>query len=57
MHEPELDLVLRGGTVVTAEGQRQADVGIRDGRVAIIQDRGDARGDARGGGNQARLVQ
>ena len=39
MHDPQLDLVLRGGTVVTAEGQRQADVGIRDGRVAIIHDR------------------
>jgi dihydropyrimidinase len=39
MPDPELDLVLRGGTVVTAEGQRQADVGIRDGRVALIQDR------------------
>ena len=34
MRDPQLDLVLRGGTVVTAEGQRQADVGIRDGRVA-----------------------
>jgi dihydropyrimidinase len=48
MHEPELDLVVRGGTVVTAEGQRQADVGIRDGRVALVQDRD--------GGNQARLA-
>ena len=38
MRDPQLDLVLRGGTVVTAEGQRRADVGIRDGRVAIIQD-------------------
>ena len=45
MRDPQLDLVLRGGTVVTAEGQRRADVGVRDGRVAIIQDRdsGDAR--------------
>ena len=44
MRDPQLDLVLRGGTVVTAEGQRRADVGVRDGRVAIIQDRdsGDA---------------
>jgi len=41
MRDPQLDLVLRGGTVVTVEGQRQADVGIRDGRVAIIQDRDD----------------
>jgi dihydropyrimidinase len=40
MRDPQLDLVVRGGTVVTAEGQRQADVGIRDGRVAALQDRG-----------------
>ena len=39
MRDPQLDLVLRGGTVITVEGQRQADVGIRDGRVAIIHDR------------------
>jgi len=39
MHDSDLDLVLRGGTVVTAEGQRHADVGIRDGRVAVIRDR------------------
>jgi len=31
-----LDLVLRGGTIVTAEGRRQADLGIRDGVVAEI---------------------
>ena len=42
MRDPQLDLVVRGGTVVTAEGQRRADVGIRDGRVAIIQDRDQA---------------
>ena len=46
MRDPQLDLVLRGGTVVTAEGQRQADVGIRDGRVASSSDRG--------GGDRAR---
>jgi dihydropyrimidinase len=40
MPDSQLDLVLRGGTVVTAEGQRQADVGIRDGRVARVEDRG-----------------
>jgi dihydropyrimidinase len=40
MHDPDLDLVLRGGTMVTAEGQRQADIGIREGRVAVIRDRG-----------------
>jgi dihydropyrimidinase len=39
MHDPQLDLVVRGGTVVTEEGQRQADVGIRDGRIASIHDR------------------
>jgi dihydropyrimidinase len=41
MPDAQLDLVLRGGTVVTAEGQRQADVGIRDGRVARVEDRAD----------------
>jgi len=40
MHDSDLDLVLRGGTVVTAEGQQPADVGVRDGRVAVIRDRG-----------------
>ena len=44
MRDPQLDLVLRGGTVVTVEGQRAADVGIRDGRVAVIQDRDQAGG-------------
>ena len=39
MPDSPLDLVLRGGTVVTVEGQRQADVGIRDGRVARLEDR------------------
>jgi dihydropyrimidinase len=39
MPDPQLDLVLRGGTVVTAEGRRDADVGIRDGRVVVVQDR------------------
>jgi dihydropyrimidinase len=47
MRDPQLDLVLRGGTVVTAEGQRRADVGVRDGRVAIIQDGGEALTGAR----------
>ena len=41
MPDSPLDLVLRGGTVVTAEGQRQAEVGIRDGRVACLEDRAD----------------
>src|SRR5262245_42746407 len=44
MSDSQLDLVLRGGTVVTAEGQRQADVGIRDGRVAQVEDRGGGGG-------------
>jgi len=44
MTDPQLDLVLRGGTVVTADGQRHADVGIRDGRVAVIHDRGGSAG-------------
>jgi len=39
MHDPDLDLVVRGGTVVTVEGRREADVGIRNGRVAVVQDR------------------
>jgi dihydropyrimidinase len=30
------DLVLRGGTVVTAEGRARVDVGVRDGRVARL---------------------
>jgi dihydropyrimidinase len=33
----ELDLVVRGGTIVNAEGRTQADVGIRDGVVAAIE--------------------
>jgi dihydropyrimidinase len=36
MSDRELDLVIRGGTIVTVEGQRLADVGIRDGVVAEI---------------------
>src|SRR4029078_11554193 len=39
MPDPQFDLVLRGGTVVTVEGQRQADVGIQGGRVAALHDR------------------
>ena len=31
-----LDLAIRGGTVVTAGGRRQADIGIRDGRIASV---------------------
>ncbi|HVV52588.1 MAG TPA: amidohydrolase family protein [Polyangia bacterium] len=36
MAAPPLDLVVRGGTVVTAEGRRRADVGVAGGRVAQI---------------------
>jgi dihydropyrimidinase len=52
MRDPQLDLVLRGGTVVTVEGQRAADVGIRDGRVAVIQDRDQAGGAALAGARE-----
>jgi len=33
---PEFDLVVRGGTVVTAADTYRADIGIRDGRIATI---------------------
>lgn len=36
MTDRQLDLVVRGGTVVTAQGRQQADVGVQDGRVAQI---------------------
>jgi dihydropyrimidinase len=36
MGEGEFDLVVRGGTVVTAEEEREADVGISDGRVMAV---------------------
>ena len=36
---PEFDLIVRGGTVVTASDQFQADLGIRAGRIAAIADR------------------
>jgi dihydropyrimidinase len=36
MAERPMDLVVRGGTVVTSEGRRQADVGIAQGRVAQL---------------------
>ena len=39
MRDDQLELVVRGGTVVTAEGQRQADVGIAGGKVVRIDDR------------------
>src|SRR5262249_43423872 len=36
MSEARFDLVVRGGTVVTAEGRARVDVGVRDGRVAQL---------------------
>ena len=36
------DLVIRGGTVVTATDSMSCDVGIRDGRIAALADRMDA---------------
>lgn len=48
--DPDFDLVVRGGTVVTAGGQAQCDIAVRDGLV--VQLGGSARGrrelDARG---------
>lgn len=32
----EFDLVIRGGTVVTAEGSARADIGVRGGRIAAV---------------------
>ena len=34
----DYDLVIRGGTVVTAADTYRADVGVRDGRIAAIGD-------------------
>ena len=46
------DIVVRGGTVVNADGRRQADVAVDAGRIAEIGDSVSARGadeiDARG---------
>jgi dihydropyrimidinase len=36
MTDRRLDVVVRGGTVVTAQGRQQADVGIADGRVVQV---------------------
>jgi dihydropyrimidinase len=33
---PDYDLIIRGGTVVTASDQFRADVGIRAGRIAAL---------------------
>src|ERR1700690_801906 len=36
MTDRQLDLVVRGGTVVTAQRRQQVDIGVLDGRVAQI---------------------
>ncbi|MGH6954479.1 MAG: dihydroorotase, partial [Alphaproteobacteria bacterium] len=36
MADERYDLIVRGGTLATAEGVREADVGIRDGRIAAL---------------------
>jgi allantoinase len=36
----EFDLVVRNGTVVTASGRREADIGVNDGRISAIEERG-----------------
>jgi dihydropyrimidinase len=40
-------LIVRGGTVVTAEGRRIADVGVQGGRITAVEDRLPASTDAR----------
>ena len=35
---PDFDLIIRGGTVVTASDQFRADIGIRAGRIAVLAD-------------------
>jgi allantoinase len=34
----DLDLVIRGGTVVAPDGVRRADIGIADGRIAVVDE-------------------
>src|SRR5712692_7213016 len=40
-----LDCVIRGGQIVTADAAYSADLGIQDGRVAVIQSRIEATAD------------
>jgi dihydropyrimidinase len=47
MSDLPLDLVIRGGTVVTVEGRREADVGVRGAQVAKIDEVGGAMQGAR----------
>jgi hypothetical protein len=35
----QLDLAIRGGTIVTASDEFRADIGIREGRIVSIADR------------------
>jgi dihydropyrimidinase len=42
-----LDLIVRGGTVVTAQGRRTADVAVEDGRIVAVGERLTASADAR----------
>ncbi len=35
----QLDLAIRGGTIVTASDKFRADIGIRDGRIVAVADR------------------
>ena len=38
IHVTQLDLAIRGGTIVTASDEFRADIGIRDGRIVSIAD-------------------
>lgn len=38
MTDETFDLVIRGGTVVTADDEQRADIGVREGRIAAIGD-------------------
>src|SRR3712207_6266283 len=40
----DFDLVIRNGVVVTSGGRRDADIGVRDGRIAAIEPRGQLGG-------------
>ncbi len=40
----QLDLAIRGGTIVTASDEFRADIGIRDGRIVSIADQHRGRG-------------